>query len=603
MFFLLYNTFILYTIYGMREFKLTQNALIVLKRRYLKKDRKGNIVETPEEMFRRVAESVASADISYNPSANINEIADDFFTMMTSLEFLPNSPTLMNAGREFQQLAACFVLPVEDSLESIFETVKNTAIIHQTGGGTGFSFSHLRPKNDIVSTTGGIASGPLSFMRVFNMATEVIKQGGARRGANMGILRVDHPDILEFIHAKRVSQELTNFNISVGITDDFMDSMEADAEYDLINPRTGEKTGKLRAREVFERIIQSAWESGEPGILFLDRINRENPTPHLGEIESTNPCGEQPLLPYEPCNLGSINLVEMVKKVHQSSVTSHQSSETGALVTCNYEIDWEKLKDTVYRAVHFLDNVIDVNRYPLPQIEKMAKGNRKIGLGIMGFADLLIMLSIQYNSDEALKKAEEIIRFIRERAEEKSIELAKERGIFPNYKSGVKRRNATLITIAPTGTLSIIAGCSSGIEPLYAIRYIRRALEDINLQQINPFFLEVAKKRSFYSEGMMKQLEEGASLKEIKGIPEDIRRLFVTSFDISPEWHVKMQASFQKYTDNAVSKTINFPGDATIDDVRDAYLLAYRLGCKGITIYRSGTREGQVLTCRDIHYC
>ena len=579
----------------MREFKLTENALIVLKRRYLKKDKKGNIVETPEEMFRRVAESVASADILYNPSANINKIADDFFTMMTSLEFLPNSPTLMNAGREFQQLAACFVLPVEDSLESIFETVKNTAIIHQTGGGTGFSFSHLRPKNDIVSTTGGIASGPLSFMRVFNMATEVIKQGGARRGANMGILRVDHPDILEFIHAKRVSQELTNFNISVGITDDFMDSMEADAEYDLINPRTGEKTGKLRAREVFERIIQSAWESGEPGILFLDRINRDNPTPHLGEIESTNPCGEQPLLPYEPCNLGSINLAKVVKKKN--------SNEQKAMSNEYCEIDWEKLRDIVWKSVHFLDNVIDVNRYPLPQIEKMAKGNRKIGLGIMGFADLLIMLSISYNSDEALKKAEEIIRFIRERAEEKSIELAKERGIFPNYKSGVKRRNATLITIAPTGTLSIIAGCSSGIEPLYAIRYIRRALEGINLQQINPFFLEVAKKRSFYSEGMMKQLEEGVSLKEIKGIPEDIRRLFVTSFDISPEWHVKMQAAFQEYTDNAVSKTINFPGDATIDDVRDAYLLAYRLGCKGITIYRSGTREGQVLTCRDIHYC
>ena len=572
--------------------ELNENALIVLNRRYLKKDKKGNVIETPEEMFRRVAQNVAEADRLYNPFADIKNRAKEFFEMMSSLEFLPNSPTLMNAGRELQQLAACFVLPVEDSLESIFEAVKNTALIHQSGGGTGFSFSHLRPKNDVVSTTRGIASGPLSFMRVFNMATEVIKQGGARRGANMGVLRVDHPDIIEFIDAKTISHELTNFNLSVGITDDFMNCIETDSEYDLINPRSGEKTGKLKAKDVFERIVQSAWESGEPGILFLDRINMDNPTPYLGEIECTNPCGEQPLLPYEACNLGSINLTKMVKR--QSQITSHKSPA--------YEMDWEKLRDTVYKAVHFLDNVIDINKYPLPQIEKMSKGNRKIGLGVMGFADLLIMLAIPYNSEEALKIAEEIIKFIREKAEEKSIELAKERGTYPNFKLK-EVRNATLITIAPTGTLSIIAECSSGIEPLYAISYIRRALEDVKLLQINPLFIEIAKKRGFYNEELIKQLENDAVIEKIKNIPDDVRRLFVTAFDISPEWHVKMQAIFQKYTDNAVSKTINFPSDAEISDVRDAFLLAYKLGCKGLTIYRSGTRDEQVLTCRDIHYC
>ena len=587
--------------------ELTRNALIVLNRRYLKKDKKGNVIETPEEMFRRVAQNVAEADRLYNPFADIKNRAKEFFEMMASLEFLPNSPTLMNAGRELQQLSACFVLPVEDSLESIFEAVKNTAIIHQSGGGTGFSFSHLRPKNDVVSTTSGIASGPLSFMRVFNMATEVIKQGGARRGANMGVLRVDHPDIMEFIDAKRISHELTNFNLSVGITDNFMSRTGADVEYDLINPRTGEKTGKLKTKGVFDRIVQSAWESGEPGILFLDRINRDNPTPYLGEIECTNPCGEQPLLPYEACNLGSINLTKMVKpknsNEYKAMSNEKNSTHCSSLIAhCSFEIDWEKLRDTVYKAVHFLDNVIDVSNYPLPQIENMSKGNRKIGLGVMGFADLLIMLSIPYNSKKALRKAEEIIKFIRENAEEKSTELAKERGVFPNYKSGV-RRNATLITIAPTGTLSIIADCSSGIEPLYAISYIRRALEDVKLLQINPLFIEIAKKRGFYSEELIKQLENGAVIEKIKNIPDDVRRLFVTAFDISPEWHVKMQAIFQKYTDNAVSKTINFPPDAEISDVRDAFLLAYKLGCKGLTIYRSGTREEQVLTCRDIHYC
>ncbi|HAP66242.1 MAG TPA: adenosylcobalamin-dependent ribonucleoside-diphosphate reductase [Nitrospinae bacterium] len=617
----------------MKKTELTNNALIVLNRRYLKKDKKGNIIETSEEMFRRVAENIASADKLYNPSANIKKTADDFYELMSSLEFLPNSPTLMNAGRKLQQLAACFVLPVEDSLESIFEAVKNTAIIHQTGGGTGFSFSHLRPKNDIVSTTSGIASGPLSFMRVFNMATEVIKQGGVRRGANMGVLRVDHPDIIEFIDAKTISHELTNFNLSIGITDDFMNCVEIDSKYDLINPRSGEKTGKLKAKGVFERIVQSAWKSGEPGVLFLNRINRNNPTPHLGEMESTNPCGEQPLLPYESCNLGSINLTKMLRKKGSRGQVKIRikPSNPRTLESFQYEINWEKLRDTVYKAVHFLDNVIDVSNYPLPQIKKMSKGNRKIGLGVMGFADLLIMLSISYNSEEALKIAEGIIKFIRERAEEKSAELAKERGTYPNYKDlsskGVKecknskssdsltpelqnsktpklhRRNATLITIAPTGTLSIIAGCSSGIEPLYAISYIRRALEDVKLLQINPLFIEIAKTRGFYNKELRKELQKGLNLTSTKEIPDDVKRLFVTSFDISPEWHVKMQATFQKHTDNAVSKTINFPPDAEISDVKNAFLLAHKLGCKGLTIYRSGTRENQVLTCRDIHYC
>jgi len=617
----------------MSKSELTNNALIVLNRRYLKKDKKGNIIETSEEMFRRVAENIASADKLYNPSANIKKTADDFYELMSSLEFLPNSPTLMNAGRKLQQLAACFVLPVEDSLESIFEAVKNTAIIHQTGGGTGFSFSHLRPKNDIVSTTSGIASGPLSFMRVFNMATEVIKQGGVRRGANMGVLRVDHPDIIEFIDAKTISHELTNFNLSIGITDDFMNCVEIDSKYDLINPRSGEKTGKLKAKGVFERIVQSAWKSGEPGVLFLNRINRNNPTPHLGEMESTNPCGEQPLLPYESCNLGSINLTKMLRKKGSRGQVKIRikPSNPRTLESFQYEINWEKLRDTVYKAVHFLDNVIDVSNYPLPQIKKMSKGNRKIGLGVMGFADLLIMLSISYNSEEALKIAEGIIKFIRERAEEKSAELAKERGTYPNYKDlsskGVKecknskssdsltpelqnsktpklhRRNATLITIAPTGTLSIIAGCSSGIEPLYAISYIRRALEDVKLLQINPLFIEIAKTRGFYNKELRKELQKGLNLTSTKEIPDDVKRLFVTSFDISPEWHVKMQATFQKHTDNAVSKTINFPPDAEISDVKNAFLLAHKLGCKGLTIYRSGTRENQVLTCRDIHYC
>ena len=617
----------------MSKSELTNNALIVLNRRYLKKDKKGNIIETSEEMFRRVAENIASADKLYNPSANIKKTADDFYELMSSLEFLPNSPTLMNAGRKLQQLAACFVLPVEDSLESIFEAVKNTAIIHQTGGGTGFSFSHLRPKNDIVSTTSGIASGPLSFMRVFNMATEVIKQGGVRRGANMGVLRVDHHDIIEFIDAKTISHELTNFNLSIGITDDFMNCVEIDSEYYLINPRSGEKTGKLKAKGVFERIVQSAWKSGEPGVLFLNRINRNNPTPHLGEMESTNPCGEQPLLPYESCNLGSINLTKMLRKKGSRGQVKIRikPSNPRTLESFQYEINWEKLRDTVYKAVHFLDNVIDVSNYPLPQIKKMSKGNRKIGLGVMGFADLLIMLSISYNSEEALKIAEGIIKFIRERAEEKSAELAKERGTYPNYKDlsskGVKecknskssdsltpelqnsktpklhRRNATLITIAPTGTLSIIAGCSSGIEPLYAISYIRRALEDVKLLQINPLFIEIAKTRGFYNKELRKELQKGLNLTSTKEIPDDVKRLFVTSFDISPEWHVKMQATFQKHTDNAVSKTINFPPDAEISDVKNAFLLAHKLGCKGLTIYRSGTRENQVLTCRDIHYC
>src|SRR3990172_6566941 len=449
---------------------LTQNALVVLQRRYLKKDEKGNVIETPEEMFRRVSQNIAVAETLYNPGADVKKIEDDFFEAMANLEFLPNSPTLMNAGRRLQQLAACFVLPVEDSLDSIFDAVKETAIIHQSGGGTGFSFSRLRPKEDIVGSTSGAASGPVSFMKVFNTATEVIKQGGTRRGANMGVLRVDHPDIAEFITVKNNPGELTNFNISVAVTGAFMEAMEKGKEYPLINPRTGEVIKYANAREVFDLIIESAWLNGEPGILFIDRINRANPTPHLGEMEATNPCGEQPLLPYEPCNLGSINLAKMVRKIVRSQ-ESGVRSKNSELRTPNselYQIDWDKLGRTVRMAVRFLDNVIDMNKYPLPAIERMAKGNRKIGLGVMGFADMLIKMMVPYDSDRALRIGEGLMQFIKGAAWETSRELAQERGVFQNIKgsifdaAGIKPvRNATTTTIAPTGTLSIIAGCSS----------------------------------------------------------------------------------------------------------------------------------------------
>ncbi|MBI3609470.1 MAG: adenosylcobalamin-dependent ribonucleoside-diphosphate reductase [Nitrospirae bacterium] len=571
---------------------LTPNAVAVLKRRYLRKDASGRVLETPAQMFRRMADNLAEAEKIYDSRADIQRTADDFYGLTARLEFLPNSPTLMNAGRELQQLSACFVLPVEDSLRSIFEAVKHTALIHQSGGGTGFSFSRLRPKDDPVLSTSGIASGPVSFMKVFNTATEVIKQGGTRRGANMGILRVDHPDILEFISVKEDPRELTNFNLSVGVTDRFMRAVLSRRPYDLIHPNSRRRVRRLSAAYVFDRIVKAAWTAGEPGILFLDRINRDNPTPALGPIEATNPCGEQPLLPFESCNLGSINLTRMIR----------QGASGPAL-------DEEKLRRTIRLSVRLLDNVIDQNRYPLPEIKTITQGNRKIGLGVMGFADLLILLGIPYDSEEAAAFAERLMTFIHEEARRASIDLAKERGVFPNFSRsiyaarGPRLRNATTTTIAPTGTLAIIAGCSSGIEPLYGIAVWRTAMDDLKLTEVHPLFLRTAKTAGIYNKNLLARIRRRGSIQGDTTIPKEIRRLFVTAHDIPPEYHIRMQAAFQKQTDNAVSKTVNFPEKAAPDEIRQAFLLAYRSGCKGVTIYRSGSRDRQVLTCTNVQYC
>ena len=568
--------------------ELTDNSVAVLQRRYQAKDREGRVIEEPEEMFRRVARNLAQAELNYGGTeSGTEEKAEEFYQVMRRLDYLPNSPTLMNAGRELQMLSACFVLPVSDSMEEIFETVKQATLVQKSGGGTGFAFSRLRPEGDIVGSTGGVASGPVSFMRAFDGATEAVKQGSTRRGANMGILNVTHPDILKFIRSKEDGKSISNFNISVGLTEEFMRKVQLGEDFDLINPRTSKVQGQLNAREVFQLLAEMAWKTGDPGIVFLDRINTDNPTPKLGQIESTNPCGEQPLLPYESCNLGSVNLARMVRYTDQGA-----------------EIDWDKLAGVIKTAVHMLDNVIDMNEYPIAEIDGMSKKTRRIGLGVMGFADLLIQLGIPYDSEEALELAEGLMGFIRNSTDGASIALADVRGVFPawensiyDYSGGPRMRNSAPTTIAPTGTISIIAGCSSGVEPLFALSYVRNVMDNTRLVEGNPFFEAIAQKEGFYSQALMERLADTGSVHELDGeVPQWVKRLFVTSHDITPEWHVRMQAAFQKHTSNAVSKTINFPQAATVQDIANAYMQAYELGCKGITIYRDGSKDNQVLS-------
>lgn len=590
---------------------LTRNALKVLEKRYLKRDKNGNCIETPQDMFRRVADTIASGDLEFGKtSKDVQNLSDRFYNAITHRYFMPNSPTLMNAGRDLGQLAACFVLPIDDSLESIFETIKNTALIHQSGGGTGFSFSRLRPKNSVVRSTMGVSSGPVSFMEVFNAATEAVKQGGTRRGANMGILRVDHPDIIEFINCKSDNNKLNNFNISVAITDKFMEAYLNGKDYDLINPQNNEAVGRMDAGAVFDLIIDSAWKNGEPGIVFIDKMNKDNPTPQIGKIESTNPCGEVPLLPYEACNLGSINLGLMVKE---------QDGE--------FVVDWDLLENTVRTAMRFLDNVIVVNNYPLPQISEMVQNNRKIGLGVMGWADMLMQMGIAYNSEEGTSLATDVMSFIDYVSKTESVELAKERGCFNNFKGSVYEdsnyfskkftgktshkvndkmwaqldkdvqkyglRNATTTCIAPTGTISMIAGASGGIEPLFGLVFSRLIMDGTELLEVNPVFEKYMKTHGLYTENLMNKIAKCGSVAHIEELPDEVKRIFVTAHDISPYWHVKMQAAFQQFTDNAVSKTVNFIESATREDIKKTYILAYKNNLKGITVYRNNSRQFQ----------
>lgn len=590
---------------------LSENALKVLEKRYLKRDKDGKPTETAKDLFLRVASTLANADKQFGASdEEIQKTTKKFYDFITNRYFMPNSPTLMNAGRELGQLAACFVLPVEDSLEGIFETVKNTALIHKSGGGTGFSFSRLRPKNDVVRSTMGVSSGPVSFMEVFNAATEAVKQGGTRRGANMGILRVDHPDILDFINCKSDNFKLNNFNISVAITDKFMEALKAGTDYELIHPRTKQAVGKLSAKAVFDLIVDGAWRNGEPGIIFIDKMNYDNPTPLIGDIESTNPCGEVPLLPYEACNLGSINLGLMLK------------GEKG-----NLSVDWDKLAEVTKMAIHFLDNVIAINNYPLPQISEMVQNNRKIGLGVMGWADMLMQLGIGYNSEEGTKLAAQVMEFIDYHSKVKSIEFAQTRGRFNNFKGSIydgqnwltKKykgksagmitdemwaeldeqiakvgiRNATTTCIAPTGTISMIASASGGVEPLFGLVFIRDVMDGTKLIEVNPIFEAYAKEHGFYSDELMTKISIDGTLAHCDNVPDEAKRIFVAAHDVSPYWHVKMQAAFQLHTDNAVSKTVNFEENASRQDVADSYLLAYENHLKGITVYRNNSRQFQ----------